>query len=80
MSKRPIWATAAAFLLAAPAAAFAAMPTSHITKAQAISEMRTDGYTNIQDVRQAKNGWTAKAMEGGKQVSLLYDGTTIRKH
>ncbi len=42
--------------------------------------MRTDGYTDIQDVRAVKAGWTAKAMESGKPVSLSVDSVMgVRK-
>ncbi len=69
-------ALALAMGLAAPALAFAATSQYHaprITKTQAIKEMRLDGYTKIQDVRADKRGWTAKAMEDGKPVSLSVD-------
>ncbi len=88
MKKLTSSALALAIGFAAPALAVAA-PSQHpasgssvpkITKTQAIQEMRTDGYTNIQDVRAVKTGWTAKAKESGKPVSLSVDSTMgVRK-
>jgi hypothetical protein len=41
-----------------------------ITEAYAKGRILGDNYTNVTDVRQTNNGWTAKALESGKQVSL----------
>lgn len=84
MNKLTTSATAAAFVLAASSLAFAA--TDHtgattrarvsngaINKTQAMKEIQTDGYTNVQDLRKDKSGWTAAAMESGKPVSLHID-------
>lgn len=75
------WTTAAVVALVAawPLAASAATPSPRITKAQATKEIQLDGYTKVQDLQQQKNGWSAKAMEGGKQVSLLVTGEGVRK-
>jgi ABC-type phosphate transport system substrate-binding protein len=78
------WTTAAlatALVAALPlaAAATTASPAARITKTQATKDIQLDGYTNVQDLQQQKNGWTAKAMEGGKQVSLLVNGQGVRK-
>jgi ABC-type phosphate transport system substrate-binding protein len=77
------WTTAAVVALVAawPLAASAATPpqTAHITKAGAMKEIQLDGYTNVQDLQQQKKGWSAKAMEGGKQVSLLVTSQGVRK-
>jgi hypothetical protein len=83
-------ATAAAFVLAASSLAFAA--TDHtgattqsgkslasISKMQAMKEIKLDGYTNPQDLRKDKSGWTAAAMEGGRPVSLHIDSLGIQK-
>lgn len=83
-------ATAAAFLLAASSLAVAATnhavtarsgsSTGGINKTQAMSEIQTDGYTNVQDLRRDKSGWTATAMESGKPVSLHIDSLgNVRK-
>jgi len=91
MIKLTTSATAAALALAAPSLAFAA--TNHtgtmarsspsagsISKTQAMNEIETDGYTNVQDLRKDKSGWTAAAMESGKPVSLHIDSLgNIRK-
>ncbi len=90
MKKLMTSALALAFGVAAPALALAA--TTHhqaarsgssvapISKAQAINDIRMDGYTNIQDVRTEKGGWTAKAMEDGKPVTLSVDSVIgVRK-
>lgn len=71
---------AAALVLSAPLAAFAATPrhdaarpassAARLTKAGALNEIRTDGYTDVSDLRQTSSGWTAKAKEGDQQVSL----------
>lgn len=44
--------------------------THRISEAYAKAQILGDNYTNVTDVQQAKGGWTAKAMEGGKQVTL----------
>lgn len=60
---------AMALLLAAPAAALAAGAgaTSHhaatVTEQQARNDIRTDGYTRVQNLKKSKEGWTAQAME-----------------
>jgi hypothetical protein len=77
------WTTVAVIALAAalPVAAVAATASStpRITQAQAMKDIRLDGYTNVQDMTQQKNGWTAKAMEGGKPVSLFVNDLGVRK-
>jgi Peptidase propeptide and YPEB domain len=91
MIKLTTSATAAALVLAASSLAFAA--TDHtgattrsrtsaasINKTQAMNEIKTDGYTNVQDLRKDKSGWTAAAMESGKPVSLRIDSLgNVRK-
>ncbi|HEX6840044.1 MAG TPA: hypothetical protein VF113_00895 [Stellaceae bacterium] len=47
--------------------------TPGISKAEAMKEIQTDGYTNVKDLRKQKGAWTATAMEGGKPVSLRVD-------
>jgi hypothetical protein len=89
MSK-PGWTSAAvaALVVAVPLAAVAATKSdstsatsraARITEAQAIKDIQLDGYTNVQDLRQQKNGWAAKAKEGGTQVSLLVNDLGVRK-
>jgi hypothetical protein len=54
--------------------------TAGITKAEATKEIQTDGYTNVKDLRKEKGAWTARAMEGGKPVSLRVDSMgNVRK-
>ena len=54
--------------------------TPGISKAEAMKEIRTDGYTNVKDLRKEKGAWTATAMEGGKPVSLRVDNLgNVRK-
>ena len=83
-------AIAAAFVLAASSVAFAATDhtgattrsrtsTASISKTQAMKEITLDGYTNPQDLRKDKSGWTAAAMEGGKPVSLHIDSLGVQK-
>jgi hypothetical protein len=90
MIKLTTSATAAAFVVAASSLAFAATnhtgtarsgsSTAGINKTQAINEIQTDGYTNVQDLRKNKGGWTATAREGGKPVSLHIDSLgNVRK-
>jgi hypothetical protein len=54
-------------------AAWADPAPAHITEAYAKSQIIGDNYTNVSDLRQTKDGWTAKADESGKPVSLLVD-------
>jgi len=57
-------------LILAPAIAIAAKPLS---KEQVKNEIELDGYTQVQDLHQQKDGWTATALEGQQRVSLLVD-------
>jgi hypothetical protein len=80
MSKSATSAIVLALVIAAPLSALAATSPSSLARSgamtaplsekQAMSEIRADGYTNVQDLRKSGEGWTAKAKEGGKQVSL----------
>jgi len=90
MIKLTTSAAAAAFVVAASSLAFAATnhagtarsgsSTAGINKTQAMNEIQTDGYTNVQDLRKNKGGWTATAQEGGKPVSLHIDSLgNVRK-
>ena len=47
--------------------------TPGVNKTEAMNEIRTDGYTNVKELRKATGVWTASAMEGGKPVSLRID-------
>ena len=54
--------------------------TPGISKTEAMKEIRTDGYTNVKDLRKEKGAWMATAMEGGKPVSLRVDNLgNVRK-
>ena len=91
MTKSTISSIAAALVVVATPLAVAA--TSHsgttarsgsstagLSKAEAMKEIQTDGYTNVKDLRQEKGAWTASAMEGGKPVSLRVDNLgNVRK-
>ncbi|HUN45123.1 MAG TPA: hypothetical protein VMU85_01325 [Stellaceae bacterium] len=44
-----------------------------MSMAKAKSEIVTDGYTNVQNLKKTDAGWTASALESGKPVSLLVD-------
>ncbi len=33
-------------------------------------KLEADGYTNIHDLQRGKDGWNAKAMHNGRQVSV----------
>jgi len=44
-----------------------------MSMATAKSEIITDGYTKVQDLKQTKAGWTASALESGQPVTLLVD-------
>jgi hypothetical protein len=59
---------AAAFGMSA-AGAWAAT-THQVTEAYAKTQILGDNYTNVTDMQRTRDGWTAKAMEGGKQVTL----------
>jgi hypothetical protein len=49
----------------------AANPATHrISEAYAKTQILGDNYTNVTDLRQTKAGWTAKALESGKNVKL----------
>jgi hypothetical protein len=54
-------------------AAWADPAATPITEAYAKAQIIGDNYTNVSDVRQTKDGWTAKADESGKPVLLLVD-------
>jgi hypothetical protein len=38
-------------------------------------KVESEGYTNVSDIKQDRNGYTAKAMKGGKEVTLDVDNT-----
>jgi hypothetical protein len=89
MKTLAISATVLSLVCAAPLAALAASnnlqaaksgsSTAPISKAEALSEIRTDGYMQVKDLHQIKNGWTAKAEESGKPVSLLVNSGGVEK-
>jgi hypothetical protein len=58
-------------LVAAPALAIAA--ATPLSKAQAQKEIEFDGYTQVQNLHQQKDGWSATALEGQQRVSLMVD-------
>ncbi len=75
MDKLTSAAGALGLLLGASSLAFAGSHHTNagITKAQAEREMRTDGYTQVKDLKKEKDGWTARALESGHPVTLLAD-------
>jgi hypothetical protein len=89
MKMLAISATVLSLVCAAPLAALAASHDLHaaksgsstapISKAEALSEIRTDGYMQVKDLHQTKNGWTAKAQESGKPVSLQVNSGGVEK-
>jgi hypothetical protein len=89
MKMLAISATMVSLACAAPLAALAASNDLHatksvsstapISKAEALSEIRTDGYMQVKDLHQTKNGWRAKAQESGKSVSLLVNSGGVEK-
>jgi hypothetical protein len=52
-----------------------ASPGGSISQSQAMKEIQLDGYTNVQDLHKAANGWTAKAAEGGKPITVMVDNS-----
>jgi hypothetical protein len=70
----------AALLALTPSLALAATNSRlAITETQARTDIRGDGYSKIENLRQEKNGWTATALEGGKKVKLLVNDVGVRK-
>jgi hypothetical protein len=70
----------AAMIALAPAIAIAATPKSKaLSEAQARNDIQFDGYTNVTDLHQAKNGWTASAQEDGKPVKLMVNDMGVKK-
>jgi hypothetical protein len=51
------------------------MPTTIMTEADVKQKLEHEGYTQITEVRREKDGYTAKAMKGGKQVTLDIDSS-----
>jgi hypothetical protein len=89
MKMLAISATVVSLVCAAPLAALAVSNDLHaaksgsstaaISKAEAVSEIHTDGYMQVKDLHQTKKGWTAKAEESGKPVSLLVNSGGVEK-
>ena len=49
----------------------ATVPGTHrISEAYAKAQIMGDNYTHVTDMQATKDGWTAKAMESGKTVTL----------
>ncbi len=63
-----ITAGASAADLPAPGSAAASAP---VTEDYARAQITRDGYTKLSDLQKTDKGWTAKALEDGKQVSLV---------
>ncbi len=63
-----IAAGASAAALPAPGSAAASV---QVTEDYARAQITVDGYTKPTDLQKTDNGWTAKALEDGKQVSLI---------
>lgn len=72
MVKHAVSITAALALMLIAGGALAA-GISAISEAQAKREIVSDGYTKVQNLHKAANGWSATALEGGKPVTLLVD-------
>lgn len=67
---------AALCIIAANAAAAPPVPDSpaatvQVSEDYARTQITRDGYTKPTDLQQTDHGWTAKALEDGKQVSLI---------
>lgn len=56
---------------AAPAASDSPAATGQVSEDYARAQITRDGYTKLTDLQQTDQGWTAKAFEGGQQVSLI---------
>ena len=56
---------------AAPPTPGGAAPTVQVSEDYARAQITRDGYTKLTDLQKTDNGWTAKALEDGKQVSLI---------
>jgi hypothetical protein len=91
MTKSATSAIVLALVVSAPLSALAATsPSGHarssaiaapLGERQAMHEITQDGYTNVRDLRKGRGGWTAKAKEGGKQISLSVDSVLgVRKN
>ena len=62
--------SAGALGISAAGVCAATNPATHrISEAYAKSQIRGN-YTHVMDMRPTKDGWTAKAMESGKAVTL----------
>ena len=57
----------------APAGTTSLPAAAALTEAQVKQKLEADGYTNIHDLQRGKDGWNAKAMHNGKQVSVAVD-------
>jgi hypothetical protein len=44
-------------------------------EAQVTQQLKASGYSNVQDVHKSGDGWVAKAIKNGKQVSLNIDNS-----
>ena len=42
-------------------------------QAQVKQQLEQQGYTNVQNIRKDRTGWTAKAKKGGQQVTVNID-------
>jgi protein CpxP len=49
------------------------MPSAIHTEADVKQRLEHEGYSQVTDVKKDKDGYTAKAMKGGKQVSVDVD-------
>ncbi len=64
------------FIVAGASAATLPGPSNPAASVQvsedyARAQITTDGYTKVTDLQKTDSGWTAKALEDGKQVSLI---------
>ena len=85
MLKQVLPGLAAAMLIAGGATAFAARSDTanephQISESFAKARIVGDGYTQVTDLKQSGDGWTAKALESGKPVTLIVtDQGTVDK-
>ena len=62
---------AASAAAAAPAVPGGPAASAQVSENFARAQITRDGYTKLTDLQQTDKGWTAKALEDGKQVSLI---------
>ena len=53
-----------------PASTSSRPAAAALTEAQVKQKLEADGYTNVHDLQRGNEGWNAKAMHNGRQVSV----------